>query len=34
MTEQKVSIPSAWARDYVREREGVLTIRWTWVCMG
>lgn len=27
-------IPSEWARNYIREREGVISIRWTWVCMG
>ncbi len=31
---KKANIPSEWARDYIRKREGVLTIRWSWVCMG
>lgn len=34
MTNRVVTIPSDWARDYIREREGALSIRWTWVCMG
>jgi hypothetical protein len=34
MTNRKASIPSKWARDYIRKREGVISIRWDWVCMG
>jgi hypothetical protein len=31
---KKANIPSEWARDYIRTREGAISIRWTWVCMG
>ncbi len=34
MSEKRASIPSAFARDYVCKRGGILSIRWTWVCMG
>lgn len=34
MGKRMAEIPSSWARDYIRKRTGVLTIRWTWVCMG
>jgi|GEM_PF-6885422 len=34
MGERMAHIPSSWARDYIRDREGVISIRWTWVCMG
>jgi hypothetical protein len=34
MGNTKASIPSNRARNYIREREGVVSIRWTWVCMG
>ena len=33
-TMRNATIPSEWAADYIRKREGVISIRWTWVCMG
>jgi len=31
---RNATIPSEWAADYIRKREGVISISWTWVCMG
>jgi hypothetical protein len=34
MGNREAIIPSSRARNYILEREGVVSIRWTWVCMG
>jgi hypothetical protein len=29
----KISIPSSWAREFIRKRGGVLNVAWRLVCM-